>query len=782
MNRLLRRVHGAEAFVLAARSDPHPVLDRSLSHPLHAAAFGLLIFLLLAPFGARAAPLRPKGSDPSQVVARYERSVRALLGQEDWEAEAVRGAVEAAGALADSGAPEALVWLAEDGARVAEKLSEVERRRGEIEAEVEQAREKAAEEPQEAQAVRRLEQEAARLTERAERIASLRDALLAAALEVLEGDPAGDPGDLLARLRLAWPEDVARLARIERTAAITELALKTAKERLDGRPSDDERRELERRVRGLERALAALQAKRSDLDVLHRRRQRLVQRLFDRLPEKERRALGRRWLAEWRKETDARRRAVDAEFLGRLPVDGVVAAFVAEIRRAASRARDLEESLEPLREKYATALRALMSSIRGGNGIVPAPVAQNVHDRERELRAASAALGDVERLLAGCARGLSAAVARDLEEGSRAAIEGVLPLVRREKDPTAREWFVRSLTGCRDADAAELLRDLARRERSVRLRLAALDVLATFEDEATVDLCADELLRDEDWRVRAAAIRYLRDVPRKRAVPALIASLGNEVGRLVDDAASALAALTGQTFGAEVRLWRAWWREHGDSFEIGATAPAAGREPARRFEDAPGHVSFYGIRTRSRRIVFVVDRSGSMGEKLRGGETGEAGRTKLEVAKAELLGAIAALEDDALFNVVTYSEDVTAWRRRMAKASAKSKQAVRRFVRKEIVAGGGTNIHDALLEAFRLAGIGAIDRAYESNVDTIFFLTDGRPTVGEIQDPEKILERVREWNRLARVVIHTVGVGKDHDAVFLRRLAEENGGSYVGRR
>ena len=33
----------------------------------------------------------------------------------------------------------------------------------------------------------------------------------------------------------------------------------------------------------------------------------------------------------------------------------------------------------------------------------------------------------------------------------------------------------------------------------------------------------------------------------------------------------------------------------------------------------------------------------------------------------------------------------------------------------------------------------------------------------------------------AGIVFHTIGLGGGHDPVLLRRLAEENGGIYVGR-
>jgi Mg-chelatase subunit ChlD len=170
-----------------------------------------------------------------------------------------------------------------------------------------------------------------------------------------------------------------------------------------------------------------------------------------------------------------------------------------------------------------------------------------------------------------------------------------------------------------------------------------------------------------------------------------------------------------------------------------------------------------------------------MNDPIGNSQTGSAAQRKIDAAKQQLKAALAGLENGDLFNIITYAVDVKPWQRRMVKRTAKVAKQVERFIDNEIEAEGGTNIHDALRDAFRLAGIGAMDKAYESNVDTIFFLTDGRPSVGEVQDPEEILLRVKDWNRLARIVVHTVGVGQDHDGSFLRRLAEENGGQYTSR-
>ena len=75
---------------------------------------------------------------------------------------------------------------------------------------------------------------------------------------------------------------------------------------------------------------------------------------------------------------------------------------------------------------------------------------------------------------------------------------------------------------------------------------------------------------------------------------------------------------------------------------------------------------------------------------------------------------------------------------------------------------------------------GTKDKAYECDIDTIFFLTDGFPTAGLVRVPEQILREVAGINRSMRVRIHAVGVG-EHDRGFMQALAEQNGGMYVAK-
>jgi Mg-chelatase subunit ChlD len=116
----------------------------------------------------------------------------------------------------------------------------------------------------------------------------------------------------------------------------------------------------------------------------------------------------------------------------------------------------------------------------------------------------------------------------------------------------------------------------------------------------------------------------------------------------------------------------------------------------------------------------------------------------------------------------------------MVTAKGRDKRAAAEFIESS-KAVGPTNIYGALKRAFHLVGIGARDRNYKTGADTVFFLSDGQPTRGDIQDPNRILEEVKRWNRLRRVKVHTVGVGPGHSVSFMKRLANSSGGTYVRR-
>ena len=159
---------------------------------------------------------------------------------------------------------------------------------------------------------------------------------------------------------------------------------------------------------------------------------------------------------------------------------------------------------------------------------------------------------------------------------------------------------------------------------------------------------------------------------------------------------------------------------------------------------------------------------------------GEGEISRLTAAKRDLVKALSGLREGALFNVVFYASDVWTWADDLVEMSAGAREEVASFV-EETGAVGGTNIYGALERALELAGASEDGDWAEPEIDTIYLLTDGRATVGLTTDTDDILAFVRERNRTAGITINTIGLSAAHDTNLLRRLAEENGGTYVGR-
>ncbi|MFA4986538.1 MAG: HEAT repeat domain-containing protein [Candidatus Brocadiia bacterium] len=279
-------------------------------------------------------------------------------------------------------------------------------------------------------------------------------------------------------------------------------------------------------------------------------------------------------------------------------------------------------------------------------------------------------------------------------------------------------------------------------------------------------------LFDKEWEVISAAVKSLAKRNEIESVPDLVAAMQKAKGRLLDDFQAALETITGYKFGCDPLNWKEWLDESGGKIE---------RNPKPRPRETP-YVTYYKIPTRSLNMIFAIDISGSMVEKVTnpGAYSGEGatpkGDTKLDYVKAELIRVIRSLPAEAKFDIITFNAEANFWRGAQTLADDKAKTAASRFV-DGLAADGGTNIHDALSKAFgalvQKTGYFPQDRT----PDTLFLLSDGMPTVGPEVDPEKLMEIVGRINAIRRMVIHTIGVGKDGEP-FLKPLAEKNGGQY----
>jgi len=338
-----------------------------------------------------------------------------------------------------------------------------------------------------------------------------------------------------------------------------------------------------------------------------------------------------------------------------------------------------------------------------------------------------------------------------------------------------REIAATALGAIGDPNAVKPLRRLLN-DKAIAVRSAAL--LSLGEMRATLAL-PDILKRLEDkaWPVRAAAVTALGMLRAKEAVGPLIDAMEREEGRLQKDIANVLEDLTGQRFGVNVDGWRRWWKDHAAEFGGDAGGKVGGHGKR-------GGVSYYGIETFSKRIVYVIDVSGSMnGSHASPGRQAEGNDLKkVDAAKRELIRSLKTIPKKGRFSIVVYNDMIKVWSDKLVAATTGNKKKAESFVN-GLNAAQSTNIYGALEAVFRMAGMGANDKHYDLAADTIFLLSDGSPTKpdGSMDSTEKIIVACREWNRLKRVTIHCIGIGKAHNAAFMSQLARENGGQYVAR-
>jgi Mg-chelatase subunit ChlD len=111
-------------------------------------------------------------------------------------------------------------------------------------------------------------------------------------------------------------------------------------------------------------------------------------------------------------------------------------------------------------------------------------------------------------------------------------------------------------------------------------------------------------------------------------------------------------------------------------------------------------------------------------------------------------------------------------------ASTRNKKAARKWIAR-LEPEGNTNIFDALVRAFDSTGAGSDSRLARDAADTVYLLTDGRANRGAVIDPLELLDEVERLNRHYRVTIHTIALGADADAGFMRSLADRFHGRFV---
>lgn len=382
-----------------------------------------------------------------------------------------------------------------------------------------------------------------------------------------------------------------------------------------------------------------------------------------------------------------------------------------------------------------------------------------------------------------------------------AAQVGVIELLRRHRDVGSADKIARLIkfndTNVR-VTVLYALRDLQATEHSEvflnsvedpawEVRSAAIDVLRATQDRELIPYFLIAL-NDKTESVQISAVKALQELGGDEVMAPLIATLEKSEGRVKDDIAEALVRLTGQDYGLDPLGWDAWWKANQGKVTI-AKLSLEDYNRTKEKGDQKTTGLYYGLRIISQHVAFVIDISGSMDEDYlvedkepESSEKGGTGvakkkekrkkskKTKIQVAREELISVLGGIKDGTHFNIIKFNGTFAPWQQQLVGMNDAVRSEAIDFV-KGLGAGGETNVFDTLMFALSL-----------QDVNTIYFLSDGAPTAGMITATDQILARIAEANRVKKVKVYTIGFHLNPEAeALMQALAEQNYGRFVKR-
>ena len=156
-------------------------------------------------------------------------------------------------------------------------------------------------------------------------------------------------------------------------------------------------------------------------------------------------------------------------------------------------------------------------------------------------------------------------------------------------------------------------------------------------------------------------------------------------------------------------------------------------------------------------LSIVLDRSGSMEDEK-----------KMDYAKKALRSLIDELNDDDIFSLVVYDDNIDVVR---SASKVRNKQSIKSLLN-EIEPRGSTNLGGGMMEGFQQVEKN-LDKEYTNRV---ILLSDGLANMG-ITDPYQLQKIARKY-RAKSISLTTMGVGLDYNENLMVGLSESGGGNY----
>ncbi|MGH7294972.1 MAG: VWA domain-containing protein [Polyangiaceae bacterium] len=345
-----------------------------------------------------------------------------------------------------------------------------------------------------------------------------------------------------------------------------------------------------------------------------------------------------------------------------------------------------------------------------------------------------------------------------------------------------------ALIALKDPKAHKFVFDSLRSQRSPAAKMVLVEAIATKQgDDADAALLG--ALKDPVPSVVGLAIRSLASRKCKAAIEPIIGILARVERRRDEpwqDAQTALVSMSGMTDIVKAADWKSWWAGNKETFNPAAVRAVAHNAGDTAVRDAP---KLFGTEVLSKRVIFILDVSGSMNikdvaagdghpaqtfqPKDAGYSTAPLDRVRIVRLKTAMSACINALPEDTYFTIITFSSQIKAWQEKLVPATAENKQSAQEFA-----------------NGMQPEGFTFTDKAFEKafsipDANTMYLFSDGvpdrgkGPTGADMYVPAaEMCSIIAQLNRVRKVKIYTIGIG-EADPNLMSAIANANDGTFT---
>lgn len=421
--------------------------------------------------------------------------------------------------------------------------------------------------------------------------------------------------------------------------------------------------------------------------------------------------------------------------------------------------------------------------------------------------------------------------------GVKEAVDILIQQAKKNPNPRMRFHIARALGGVKGDDAIKALTELIA-DREPRVIIGAADGLAEQASESTLDAIV-KAMKDKTvpWEAKLSLITACSKIDKpEKCMDGLIealAAMPGDMGRLKIELIKLMGKFCGITDPKtdDAGWWKQAWADKKGGKNV-ATEGGTTVEPT----------EFFGLKSKSTRIVFVLDRTGSMDDpctfppedpkkppvrpvEATGGKKPDPAEMaakaqadqlfkkwddlkvtkKIEGLKKQFTRTIYGLDPRVSFAVVWYESVATPWKNELVLATWANKLDCLKEIDK-LSPSGPTNVWSGLETAYKLVeqpnrpDVVAVDKKGNyatviKGADTFFLMTDGNHNTGKFvasggtvgTDVNAFIAEVKKVTAMRKVIIHVVALGDlgaggdpltQTSLNFLQKIANETGGEF----